>query len=55
MKFCIFWFEVKYILEASPFIFSMVGNHPLSSKLSGCPFLIIVIGSPVLPKSWIIL
>ena len=43
------WFDVKYKDVKSSFIFSIVCTHPLSSNSFDWPFLIIVIGSPVLP------
>ena len=41
------WFEVKTIEELSLFTSSIICTHPLLSALSGWPFLIIVIGSPL--------
>ena len=44
------WLDVKYIEELSSFIFSTVGIQLISLvALDPCPFLIIVIGFPLLP------
>ena len=45
----IFWYEVKYKEDKSFFIFSVIGIQPSSPTFVGCPFLKIVIGSPLLP------
>ena len=44
-----FWSEVKYILESSPSISSIIGAIEGSCSSPICPFLIIVIGSPFSP------
>ena len=44
------WLDVKYILDASSSISSIVCTHPLPSVSSNCPFLITIIGSPVSPS-----
>ena len=45
----IFWLEVKYREDKSLFISSIMGVKPVSLESVGCPFLIIVIGLPLLP------
>ena len=45
------WVEVKYIEDKSLPISSVIVSHPFSLTFSGWPFLIMVIGSPLIPKS----